>query len=316
VKKKPLLPLSAAAEQLLPGPGEAVKCSVFTHSLAVNPAGTAISAECVVVVDTPLTWPKPVFRHEHLSGLESEILDPAGRRVRVLASNPRPGHEPSAFAFRRTSRGTVAGRCSFTGRSAAETVGALIAGDDPRLARGAEEIEPRAILVCTQGSHDVCCGAEGTRLAQKIEAEDRLAGPMLFRVSHTGGHRFAPTAMTLPDGRMWAFADVDLLSAAINHTGSPADVADRCRGSWEAPDPRAMAAEVEAWAQGLWSDGAASFTDTGRDVIRVARDGTHHDVRVSVARDIPTIRCRAVGGLPAKPGVEFSAEVIGNAAPS
>jgi hypothetical protein len=316
VKKKPLLPLSPAAEQLLPAPGEAIKCSVFTNSLAVNPAGTAISAACVVVVDTPLTWPKPVFRHEHLAGLDSESLDSAGRAVRVLASNPRPGHEPSAYAFRRTPAGTVAARLALAGRSAAEVVQSLMKVDDPRLAPGAEEFDTRAILVCTQGSHDVCCGGEGSRLAKRIEGDDRLAGTTVFRVSHTGGHRFAPTAMTFPDGRMWAYADVDLLSAAMNHTGTPADFAERCRGSWEAPGPPSMAAEVAVWAQGDWRHGSTTFTELAEGVIRVARDGAHRDVRVTVARDIPTIRCRAAGGLPAKPGVEFSTEVVGNSASS
>ncbi|MGI9609786.1 MAG: sucrase ferredoxin [Acidimicrobiia bacterium] len=315
MKKKPLLPLSAAAEQLLPAPDESIKCSVFSNSLGVNPAGTAISAASVVVVDTPLTWPKPVFRHVHLAGLESKSLDLAGRPVRVLASNPRLGREPSVYAYRRSAEGTTAARLSLSGRSATEAVGLLTAGDDPRLTVGSEELEPRAVLVCTQGSHDVCCGAEGTRLAAQIESDYRLAGVTVFRVSHTGGHRFAPTAMTFPDGRMWAHADVDLLSAAMNRTGAPADLADRCRGSWEAPDPRTMAAEVAAWAHAGWSDGQASFTELDPSVIRVVRAGSHRDVKVTVAREIPAIRCRAAGGLPAKPAVEFSARVVKNSQP-
>ncbi len=289
-----------------------MKCSVFTNLLSVNPAGTAISAECVIVVDTPLAWPKPVFRHEHLDGLESESLDRLGRKVRVLASNPRPGHEPSVYAFRRTSGGTVAARLPLEGRSAAETVDSLTAGDDPRSTEGAEDFDPRAILVCTQGSHDVCCGAEGSRLAKKIENDSRFAEVTVFRVSHTGGHRFAPTAMTFPDGRMWAYADTELLAAAMNHTGKPADFAGRCRGSWEAPTPAGMAAEVAVWAQGDWTHGPTTFTQLDENVIRVARDGAHRDVRVTVARDIPTIRCRAAGGLPAKPSVEYSAQVLGS----
>ncbi|MFW2382654.1 MAG: sucrase ferredoxin [Acidimicrobiales bacterium] len=315
MKKKPLLPLSAAAEQLLPAPDESMKCSVFTTSLGVNPAGTAISAVWVVVVDTPLTWPKPVFRHEHLRGLDSTGLDGVGRPVRVLASNPRTGHELSAFAYRRSPEGTVAARLSLAGRSAAQAVAALTAGDDPRMTPSAHELEPRAILVCTQGSHDVCCGAEGSRLAKKVENDPRLGDVPVFRVSHTGGHRFAPTAMTFPDGRMWAYADVDLLAAAMNRTGTPADLADRCRGSWEAPDPRTMAAEVAAWAQGDWNSAPSNFAELDDDVIRVSRGSAHHDVRVTVARDIPSIRCRAAGGLPAKPGVEFAAEVVGNSHP-
>ncbi len=310
MKKKPLLPLSAAAEALLPAADESIKCSVHAAALDLNPAGTAISASCVILVDTPAPWPKPVFEHEHLQGVDGKLSDHDGNPVRVLACVPRFGRELGAYAFRRIGDLTVAAQIPLGDRPAAEVVAAFQTAPDPRLVEGASEIEPNAILVCTQGSHDICCGSEGAALASQISSDYRLAGFTLFRVSHTGGHRFAPTAMTFPDGRMWAFVDVDQLSSALNRTGTAAEVAGWCRGSWEAPNARCQAAEVAALTHAGWPTGVASFKELDQNIIRVTRDGRSTDVRVTVSRDIPVIRCRAAGGLPAKPSKEFAAEII------
>jgi hypothetical protein len=50
------------------------------------------------------------------------------------------------------------------------------------------------------------------------------------RTSHTGGHRFAPTAILLPEGTMWAYLDEDAVSRIVDRTGSVDDVVARYRG--------------------------------------------------------------------------------------
>ena len=68
--------------------------------------------------------------------------------------------------------------------------------------------DERAVLICTQGSHDVCCGSEGTRLAADFEAvlrayssqSDDVADNLptstgqvtVYRVSHTGATGLPP----------------------------------------------------------------------------------------------------------------------------
>ena len=79
------------------------------------------------------------------------------------------------------------------------------------------------LLICTHGKRDVCCGQSGTALyAELCSRLDQGAAPdaaqgavqdgviskyRLWRTSHTGGHRFAPTALTFPDGYAWAYLD-------------------------------------------------------------------------------------------------------------
>jgi len=56
------------------------------------------------------------------------------------------------------------------------------------------------ILVCTHGKRDQCCGRLGGKIFAKLHARKSA---WVWQTSHLGGHRFAPTLLTLPDGMMY-----------------------------------------------------------------------------------------------------------------
>ena len=99
---------------------------------------------------------------------------------------------------------------------------------------------PPEVLVCGHGRRDPCCGRWGTLL--HVELAARGTGARVWRCSHTGGHRFAPTAITLPDGRAWAYADADLLDGVLARTGDVGALAAHDRGC-TAFDPWAQVVE-------------------------------------------------------------------------
>lgn len=294
-------PLPAEALALLPDATESMRCAAFAESIQLDPGGTAICADAVVLVETPLPWPKPVFAHSSLDGLTS-MMDTAMGPARVLAAVPANDNDLRVIVYRRTPTGAVA---------------TVHRPDDPvafvqSLASVAPEELPHepgsdsAVLICTQGSHDICCGADGVQLA--ASAEDRLDAPV-FRVSHTGGHRFAPTAMTFPDGRMWAYLSLEDLTGIIART-HPGDIGERCRGWWGASTGPAQIAERAIFAQEGPSfdtrvrDVAVDETDSGWSC-NVSDGQKSWSVQVEPGRAIPTIACREPGGLPAKPAREF-----------
>lgn len=61
---------------------------------------------------------------------------------------------------------------------------------------GTESTE-RLVLVCTHGRHDACCALTGRPAAEAIAAEHPQA---VWETTHLGGHRFAATFVTLPEG--------------------------------------------------------------------------------------------------------------------
>jgi hypothetical protein len=70
-------------------------------------------------------------------------------------------------------------------------------------------------LVCTHGTRDRCCAKWGMPL---FEALRQREPERVWQCSHLGGHRFAPTFLTLPDGLLWGrfdAAQIDVLRTAL-----------------------------------------------------------------------------------------------------
>lgn len=321
---------------LLPEPDQAVRCTEHRRTLSIDPGGTAIRADRVVLVKTPLPWPKPAAAHPQLQTI-APILKGSSTPTRTLAYVPGGGGSVEAaphglgpldapvITFDRLDGGsddqTVTERRYLpeTPEQLEQLAVALAENNidtlDAMAGYNRPLITPVA-LVCTQGSHDVCCGSEGARFAAEAEAVDDL---VVYRVSHTGGHRFAPTAMTLPDGRMWADLDLPLLQQILSRTGDVSDVADYCRGWWGAQTGPAQLAERAVFASVGWDMEDRSRTvEVGEELdgtaTCVVQNGERAwTVSVTAGRTVPTIACRQPGGLPAKSATEYR---VGRAVPT
>ncbi len=59
-------------------------------------------------------------------------------------------------------------------------------------------IKDPLLLICTHGTHDVCCGKFGVPIY--LRAIERENGFMTWQCTHLGGHRFAANVLCLPYG--------------------------------------------------------------------------------------------------------------------
>ena len=169
--------------------------------------------------------------------------------------------------------------------------------------------------MCTQGSHDTCCGQIGVELADRIESE--RPAYRLRRVSHTGGHRFAPTFLALPSGRMWAYADLALVDRVASGSVTLDDLKMFCRGWLGAPAGAAQVAELAARieAGNPFLEAPIISVDDQGDVAhcQVSADGHTTHVGVMRGREVPTIKCESPGGQPVKIAREYEWSVGGAA---
>ncbi len=292
---------------------ESVRCAEFTRLSHIDPAGTAISAELLIAVELPLPWPKPVFRHSLLERVPDLVAD-APLACRVLAAVPRDGTRwLSVVCFRQGKEGQATERTEW--RTEAQhlesTIEALTQSGTPLLAETVLDPTPASeVWICTQGSHDRCCGSEGTALYKRVVS--RWPDVVVRRVSHTGGHRFAPTAITLPDGRMWGSLDVNSLDAIVSRSGPSAEVASLCRGWWGAATGPAQVAERAVFALEGWRSDERSLSVQvvsevdGITTVRVI-GGSRLDwlVRVGISRQVRTPSCGELGGEPSKLSMEY-----------
>ena len=210
------------------------RCSEMTRELNVDSGGTGLRADLFLAVDVPLPWPKPVFNHQLLTGV-TELLDSHSAPIRLLASVPEDNNRLTVTAYQRKQKGHLdesSLRRSQTTFHPSNLLDVLKGVLDEKKVEDSIEIiqeeQARELWVCTQGSHDVCCGSEGTVLS--LEADKNLEGVKVRRVSHLGGHRFAPTAVTFPDGRMWSHLSMENLHEIFDETPIEEGLSKKCRG--------------------------------------------------------------------------------------
>jgi hypothetical protein len=91
---------------------------------------------------------------------------------------------------------------------------------------------PPQLLVCTNGSRDTCCARLGRPVA--AAAAQRSPG-RVWEVTHTSGHRFAPTTVLLPSGCLHGrVLDAATLLAAES-AGEMVLAGFRGRSAWSPP---------------------------------------------------------------------------------
>lgn len=119
--------------------------------------------------------------------------------------------------------------------------------------RHTEADEMREWFVCTHGGRDFCCGKWGapiySQMQEKFESQaDRYR---VWRTSHIGGHRFAPTAVEFPSGRYWARLEEEMLEQLVAPADDFTSLAPHYRG-WSGFNPMLQRAENEILKQRGW----------------------------------------------------------------
>lgn len=272
-------------------PDTPLRCSALTQANAVSPTGTALPGTSVLLAEHPLPWPRDISEDPLLARLGAAVAeagDATGARWRVQAVAVEPGSAEqrriTAFVrpegpFRRYRGSTTT---AAPGDAVVDAAAALVA--DPTGAGDPIPADHAALLVCTHGRRDVCCGHDGTELWLALREPGALpANVGLHRTSHTGGHRFAPTAIHLPSGTMWGWLDPVSTRAIVERAGSFADVAHRYRGTCAFGSREEQVVERAVFERigWEWLDHARSASSTragdGATVVRIdhtAPDGT------------------------------------------
>ncbi|MCU1344043.1 MAG: Sucraseferredoxin family protein [Acidimicrobiia bacterium] len=278
---------------------DTLRCAPWALAEQLDPIGTAGNQLGFLLVEWPLPWPRdigevpelaPVLEALSGSGIRLQGLVPAGDgdQRRLILYRAPDAHE-GFVRYQRTERAVPA----------ADTVTAalelLMAPGQPGPAT--TEVA-HDVLVCTHGRRDVCCGSLGTTLAMEL-AEGTALGldTRIWRTSHTGGHRFAPTAIVLPEGTAWAFLDQRLLARIVNRQGDVASALAHYRGCIGLPSKELQALDRAAFADIGW--GWLDYTRRGHTadgvttLVATAPDGgeAHWSAEVIVNRMVAVPDC-------------------------
>ncbi len=171
----------------------------------------------------------------------------------------------------------------------------------------------RELVICTHGARDRCCGSLGTRLAVAMMDETGPDGTTrVRRTSHTGGHRFAPTAILFPEGTGWGYLDEGVLRTIVHRSGAVSDLLRHYRGCAGLASPRMQAVERAVLAEVGWdlfdSGRHGSEEEDGTVRLTVSRaDGEQvWAAQVRTGRTLPVPGC----GMPIEPDGKTAEELV------
>ena len=224
-------------------------CSSWARDQHLDPIGTAGCYRGYLLVEWPLPWPRDMSEVPALAPVVAAVRD-AGMRLQGLV--PAEACGPShVIAYKWPAEGGARFERAEREVAPEEVVAAALAivgeatiTDDP----------VTDLLVCSHGRRDRCCGSLGTVLAKELMADPGSLGEdvRVWRTSHTGGHRFAATAVVLPQGTSWAFCDRDALERVVRGNGPIEDLLPRYRGCAGMASPAIQALERAVLGEMGW----------------------------------------------------------------
>lgn len=206
-------------------------CAEHSRQAEEDIIGTATNFLTYVLVECPCPWASKAFDSksipENLKSLVDEVKQ-AKLPVRFLLIEGNTStitNKTKILIYEQNKEGLVKGyrKKEFNVENineVAEVVKKSLAGKTPDCE--SEKSETRDILICTHGSHDQCCARYGNpfyRQAVAAVSDLSLSNVRIWRTSHFGGHRFAPTAIDLPEGRYYGVLDPESFKSILARTG-------------------------------------------------------------------------------------------------
>lgn len=238
----------------------AQRCSDGSADAGEQLAGSAPQAVAWLALEQSGPWGPKAFTDSHLDpDLGRRIEEAAGAHGVRPSLVRRPGRHADDHVHDDARRLLVAhtapgatwlleGTVADPADVLATDWAALRDGDLDAVRRSlptlAESDRPH-LLVCTNGTRDLCCAAKGRPVALGLAT---LQPDRVWEVTHTSGHRFAATAVLLPagilHGRLDAATAEALLLAADR--GETVLAGSRGRSTWPAAGQVAELAVREA----------------------------------------------------------------------
>ena len=155
------------------------------------------------------------------------------------------------------------------------------------------------VLVCTHAIRDACCAVRGRPIATSLA---RRWPEEIWECTHLGGHRFAGTLLSLPDGACYGRLDPDMAAEVVGRHRDGHAEARYLRGTtrWDAAVQAALAAVLRAHGPGPVEDAVPGAVDTEGDTTMVevfGRGALPERTRVRVvAEALPEVPLSCGGG--------------------
>ncbi|PJF29927.1 MAG: sucrase ferredoxin [Phototrophicales bacterium] len=247
-------------------------CNQLAIQKGLDPGGYAGSFDDAILIETPLPWRKDMMRQAN--PLPQQVIDLLMLWLMDYQQGKGYPHRPLVIApdeaysvagFRRVIHYTRP-QIAFGQYDKIEylvpiaEMGALIWAlyqDRDALMQFESYRQPQAdavrdILVCTHGTIDAACAKFGYPLYNMLRRHYANEQLHVWRVSHFGGHVFAPTLIDMPTGHYWAYVEDAQAHQIITRAGDVLAMRGHYRG-WAGFDSGFLqSAERHLWQLHGW----------------------------------------------------------------
>ena len=232
-------------------------CSQVAQAAGFHPIGTAPTYLTHLVIECEVPWDREITDSATFPSDVRAVIERAahdGIEPRVTGIIPDPAYAEAGltrlFCYTHTDEQspTYAKREYLVPpERLPELVAALTYNRDLQQFDAYEQptAHIREILVCNHGSRDRCCATFGFAIYSELRkkyAGSHAGSLRVWRCSHLGGHRMAPTLLDFPEGRYYAYLTSESLPNLIAREGSFGDLEGQYRG-WSRLSPLEQAAE-------------------------------------------------------------------------
>ena len=217
-------------------------------SASAEPLGaTAPPATAWVVVEQPGPWGRDAIVDGHLpDALAAHLATAKGTGVSVILARHPDRPERAGRSDRHVWIASTAPGHSWMREAVLDGDEALLDLDFTAIAAGSLPAMGTGhaapiLFVCTHSGRDACCAVHGRALVTELLAEGT---EHLWECSHLGGHRFAPTALSLPTGTVYGRLDPTSARRVIDDTAQGRIPLEHYRGRSSFPQAL-QAAEIK-----------------------------------------------------------------------
>ncbi|MGH2548451.1 MAG: sucrase ferredoxin [Thermomicrobiales bacterium] len=293
-------------------------CSAYARAADDDPGGSAQARRRFLIIELPLPWPS---LSTDAKGLPAGVKEAIGRGREIDAECGfffiAPDEQYSVpdrlrvleFDFGEDPRRSASQRDLLVAPELmADTIDALTQRSPLPDAITVNDDQYRDLMICTHGARDACCATFGFPLYRSLRATARQhPGVRVWRASHFGGHRFAPTMFDFPEGRSWGFLDASTAESILTRGCDVERLRHHYRGWTGHSDPAVQLLERELFVREGWAwlenrqDGRMLERDENGDALSVELiayrpDGSAIEYRASFERGDNIVTMGACNG--------------------
>lgn len=244
-------------------------CSIISKGNGEDPIGTAGTYEHWLILELRQPWSDDMWQRDSkiqaILAVVKDVVIKHQVRLRPMAIAPDREYSQAGYTrvlYYRRPQGPFAQfeklEYSIPSENIARLAIALLKQiiDEPNELSAFESYREsgdrfREILVCTHANVDVACGRFGYPIYRQLRKQYASRTLRVWRCSHFGGHRFAPTLIDFPQGRIWGHLEPEILDLLIEQKGEVTGLYQFYRG-WTGLNQLEQIAEREIWMQEGW----------------------------------------------------------------